>query len=320
MAPPEQRAQPWLSVIIPCYNQGRFLAAAIESVLNQRSGAVEVIVVNDGSSDGTAEVAARYAGRIRYLYQPNAGLSAARNTGLLEARGEFVLVLDADDYLYPDTLTMHAAVAARNLDADVFHGGVQYVDSLGHVLGQRDAERLTPDPFHALLAGNPLACHSLTIRRRALAEVGFFDIRLRAAEDWDLWLRLAVAGREFVPVPGALVAYRRHPGQMTTEFERMWSSGLTVLRKAWRHHPGCPLCGEARVRVKSRYYRWCSTLLWDEVMAATRQGKILAGAAMMIRHVCQSPVLLPLLTEEFLHRLRCSAGRLRRRRALPTDR
>ena len=101
---------PWVDVIIPCYNQGRFLTTAVDSVLAQSYPHVGVIVVDDGSTDDTPAVAARYGDRIRYLRKENAGLSAARNTGLLVARGEWVLFLDSDDTLPREMVAQHMAV------------------------------------------------------------------------------------------------------------------------------------------------------------------------------------------------------------------
>src|SRR5262249_54531372 len=96
--------EPRVDVIIPCYNQGRFLAQAVASVLAQTYPHVGAVVVDDGSTDDTPEVAARYGHRIRYVRKPNAGLGAARNSGLLEASADFVLFMDSDDFLRPDTI------------------------------------------------------------------------------------------------------------------------------------------------------------------------------------------------------------------------
>src|SRR5438445_3459559 len=101
-------------VIIPCYQQGQFLGQAIDSILAQTCPHVGVIVVDDGSPDQSAEVAAGYGDRIRYIRKENGGVSAARNTGLLEARAEFVLFMDGDDYLQPDALERHIEAVRAN--------------------------------------------------------------------------------------------------------------------------------------------------------------------------------------------------------------
>src|SRR5690349_757340 len=95
---------PLVSVIIPCYRQGQFLRTAIDSALAQSYPHIEVLVVNDGSDDDTETIAQSYAGRIQYLHRANGGLSAARNTGILQARGTYLKFLDADDHLHPEQI------------------------------------------------------------------------------------------------------------------------------------------------------------------------------------------------------------------------
>src|SRR5262249_13093161 len=115
----ERASEPFVSVIIPCYNQGHFLAQAIDTALRQTYPHVQVIVGDDGSTDEDRAGARRYGDRIPYSWQENAGVAVARNVGLLETQSEFVLFLDADDYLWPDLLEKHLEVARANRNGTV---------------------------------------------------------------------------------------------------------------------------------------------------------------------------------------------------------
>jgi glycosyltransferase involved in cell wall biosynthesis len=117
-----------VSVIIPCFNQGHFLATAIESVLQQTYPLVEVLVIDDGSQDTTQAIAARYAS-VRYFYQPNQGLAAARNTGLGRSQGTYLLFLDADDWLYPQAIALNIRYLEQNPGVAFVAGAYELVDS-----------------------------------------------------------------------------------------------------------------------------------------------------------------------------------------------
>ncbi len=225
---------PLVSVIIPCYNQGRFLAEAIESALGQTYPHVEVIVVNDGSTDETAEVAARYAGRIRYIEQENGGRCAARNRGLAEAKGDRVLFLDADDWLLPQALATLANGLADNERSEVVYCGWRMVAEDGTLLGEADPEPLPPDAFHALLSRNWGPVHCFLIARGRILQVGGWQEGLEASEDWEMFLRLAANGCRFFKVPGCLVAYRWYPTSSSKSYPEMWRTCLAP------YPPRCP--------------------------------------------------------------------------------
>jgi len=235
---------PVISVVIPCYNQGRFLGEAIESVLGQTYPHVEVVIVDDGSTDDTPVVAGRYDDRLIYVRKVNAGVNAARNTGILRATGEFVLFLDADDFLRSDALERHMAVALAAPTGVVFYGGWQEVGEQGQFISELSAPDLSPDPFQALVQQN-LPVHCFTVRRDAFAEVGLFNTRLKRNEEYDLWLRLAAAGCRFVAVPGIGAVYRRHAGGITADKLAMHMSTLALFERHLVLNRGNP----ARVQV-----------------------------------------------------------------------
>ena len=230
------------SLIIPTFNHARFVGAAIDSALAQTVSAFEVIVVDDGSTDETPAVLARYAGRVRVLRQENRGLSAARNAGLAAAHGTFVSFLDADDVMAPTKLTAQLEVLERS------HAiGWTYCDVLMETVvtgaTARASERFgyasrTLDGwlFPELIHGNFIPAIAPLVRRTALEVAGGFDERLTALEDWDMWLRLSLIA-EARYTPAVLVTYRIRPGGMSEDRARMDRNRFLVLDKINRTRP-----------------------------------------------------------------------------------
>jgi glycosyltransferase involved in cell wall biosynthesis len=189
-----------VSVVIPTYNYAKFVGRAIDSALAQTYSSVEVVVVDDGSSDDTPEVLARYGDRIRAIRQDNKGLSGARNTGLKAARGDYVALLDADDYWRPDKLEKQVALAERVPNVGAVGCVGEAVDRTGATLGfiRFDYPVSAPPDRTSEFRGVAAREHwvgcsasGALIPKRVLDDVGGFDETLRAAEDWDMWLRIA---------------------------------------------------------------------------------------------------------------------------------
>jgi glycosyltransferase involved in cell wall biosynthesis len=226
---------PYVSVIVPCYKQAQFLAQAVRSVMAQRFAAWECIIVNDGSPDATAEVSRSLVERdprIRYVEQSNQGLPAARNAGIDRARGRYLHFLDADDLLAPGGLGWLVTAMGGAEDRIVVMGhrffGVD-CDEAGAV----DVTPVAARPsLPSLVHFNPAPVHSYLSSRRAVDAVGGFELMLRACEDWDLWLRLALAGAELIHVPQIGAYYRRYPGTMSGDRQRMLSARTEVLLRA----------------------------------------------------------------------------------------
>ena len=223
-----------VSVIVPAYNQGRYLGDAIRSALAQTYRDLEVLVVDDGSTDDTRAVTRSFADpRVRYIHQANRGLSAARNTGIREASGEFLTFLDSDDQFLPEKLDLLLAAFDRNPALGFAAGEAVLIDEHGELMGEVFDRPLPADPSELLLA-NPLHVGSVLLRRSWQDRVGPFDESLRSYEDWDMWLRLARAGCPMAWVARPVSRYRFHGAQMTRIGSQMTAATFAVLDKTFR--------------------------------------------------------------------------------------
>ncbi|MCS7062099.1 MAG: glycosyltransferase [Anaerolineae bacterium] len=224
---------PTVSVVIPAYNQASFLGAAVHSVLAQTFPDYEAIIVDDGSTDNTPQVAAEFTDpRVRYLRQHNCGLSAARNTGIRNAVGELISFLDSDDLFFPDKLAVLVDALRARSDWGMVAGQSILIDEHGQSLGRSFATPL-PEQGAQLLLWNPLHVGSVLLRRGWLDRVGVFDETLRSYEDWDMWLRLARAGCRFGWVDRPVSLYRIHRAQMTRKGDQMTRATFAVLDKVF---------------------------------------------------------------------------------------
>jgi glycosyltransferase involved in cell wall biosynthesis len=224
--------EPGLSVVIPTYNRADLLGEAIDSVLAQDWPELELIVVDDGSTDETPEVLAGYGDRLRVIRQENAGESAARNTGILEARREFVALLDSDDYWLPGKLERQMEQLSGEPSLD---GSFTAYTRIGDV-PQEDVvldgwEGTQADALEHLLIGCRINTSTAIVRRSALIDVGLYDVTLRCAQDYDLWLRLAVRGYRMAYVPEPLATYRIHGGAVSLDAELVNTSTERVLER-----------------------------------------------------------------------------------------
>lgn len=223
-----------VSVIIPCFRQAHFLAEAIESALAQTHPHVEVIVVDDGSPDDTAAVAARYQA-VRYLRQSNQGLARARNAGFARSTGEYVVFLDADDRLLPEAVAVNCDQLESRPDCAFVAGHYRFVDANGILLDEWEAEPVESDPYLHLLKrnyiGNPA---TVMFRREAVRAVGGFRAWPTGAEDYDMYLRVT----RLFPVcrhGRLIVEYRRHGRAMSDNPVLMLIGTLRALRAQRRH-------------------------------------------------------------------------------------
>ncbi|MEM9774903.1 MAG: glycosyltransferase [Chloroflexota bacterium] len=217
-----------VSVIIPNYNHARYLPDAIDSILAQSYQNFEIIVVDDGSKDNSREVGATYKDQITYIYQDNAGLSAARNTGLRHAHGEFIGLLDADDMYEPNFMQTLATFLIHNKQVDGVYCGYQFVDDDGAPLPQVENRVISSDElYEAMWGGNFWVPESVLMRRGCYETAGPYDETLRACEDWDVWLRI-LSEHQVAGVADVLIRHRVLPGSMSSDPIRMLINRMQV--------------------------------------------------------------------------------------------
>jgi glycosyltransferase involved in cell wall biosynthesis len=222
------RAKPLVSVIIPCYNGERYLRQAIQSALGQDYPRVEVIVVDDGSTDRSSTIAHQYP--VRYLHQQNRGLSGARNSGIRISRGIYLAFLDADDRLRPEAISAGVRLLEHRPDCAMAVGDHVFISEDGsHATGSRK-DCLSAFHYEALLKSNFVEVTSSALFRRSVFDrVGHFDTRLRVAEDYDLYLR--IAKEHAICCHSTVVAeYRIHRGTLSSNSELMLVTTLDVLK------------------------------------------------------------------------------------------
>lgn len=276
---PVRREPTLVSVVMPCFNSERYLRAAVDSVLAQTYPHVELVAVDDGSSDGTRQILATYGSRITVLGEPNRGPYPARNLAMRHARGEFIAFLDADDYWLPDALSkLHGALASA--DADIAYCGWQNVgDGV-------TAEPYVPPPYEqgdaveAFLRTCPWPIHAALVRRTIVDRLGGFSEQRFSAMDYDFWLRALALTRNIVRVPEVLAFYRWHDaGQISAVKWRQVLDALAVQQDFVRANPHLVAhLPTARLRelTERRVVQYAYRALWK---------RDLASAHRLFRHV-----------------------------------
>ncbi len=223
---------PKVSIIMAVNNGAAFIRQAIESVLAQSFRDWELIVVDDGSMDETAQIVSEFGTRVVMLRQEQQGPSASRNHGLQVATGTYVAFLDADDLWHRDFLT--DTVKQLNQQEDSIVGvcvGWTYVNKDGSALGDQRSMRHASLTVTDFLLANPFPIHAALLRRATLVAHGGFDARLSGMEDWDLWLRLTAAGGRFAPINQCLAYYRLHGTTNSRNADTMRAGRLRAFGK-----------------------------------------------------------------------------------------
>jgi glycosyltransferase involved in cell wall biosynthesis len=316
--------QALVSIIIPTFNRAAYIADAIDSCLAQTYPNLEIIVVDDGSSDGTGTtLRQRYGQRIRYVYQENRGPGIARNRGIALARGEYIHFLDADDQLHFEKIAIGLAAFRRHPEVSVIHSHYQQVASDGVTPVETGPfESYSDDVYCELLrqTGCRVLISSSMFRSEALREVGGFadDERFRSAEDWDLFLRLALQFR-FHGINQKLVYRRMHNSMISDDklygaYGRLktiqnareygWKACMTAAEfdrlEAARHHVYALYLWQAGQRTEARRHFLSAAKVYPPL---ARQRRLYAFYARFL-----PPVALD-LTLGIVHGARRIAGR-----------
>ncbi len=247
---------PLISVIVPCYNYGRFLAETIGSLQRQTYANWECIIVDDGSTDDSAEKAKALAAadpRVKYYFQKNAGLSAARNTGLQKASGDFIQFLDADDLLASFKFEQEIGLFEANREIDIVYGDFVLLEDASGKFLRGKLPVIAMREVHPFLdfcrrweKDFSIPIHSFLFRRSCFAQVTF-NTALPTHEDLDVHLRIALAGKKYLAHNDRVAVYRVHAKSMVNDVTRMHRGYLLVLASL------NPLDGTFRRAVRWRY-------------------------------------------------------------------
>lgn len=273
-----------VSVVVPCFNQARYLRSAIESALGQSPPPLECIVVDDGSTDETAALAKSLG--VIVLTQPNRGVSEARNAGLAAARGDLVVFLDADDELLPDALAhgTTALAAADRLSAVV--GCCQVMDALGRPLRARQHAIDPSDLYGEWLSKNFVWTPGAAMfKRTALARIGGFPAGRGPAADYAVYLRFARTS-EIATHAHEVVRYRQHDASMSRDSGLMLRQTLLVLQQEQREAPRA--LRPAFARGRGAWRTWYGQQILDGLRAAWMSGRFGRAQALaaltLVRH------------------------------------
>lgn len=227
-----------LSVICPCYNQGEFLAESVNSILIQDFQDWELIVINDGSTDNTLELAMSYSfkdSRIKVINQQNQGLSASRNAGIIASCGNWLHFLDADDKLLEKAFSSVLTYQNQDPEIDVIIGSYSYFKGnsffYSHIFDERVLEL---DSFFKSNVAPPV---SFFISKSCQEKVGLFDLTLKSCEDWDFWIRAAKVGAKIKTIQDVLAGYRYVPNSMSRNPVQMFKALQEVSFRAVRKDP-----------------------------------------------------------------------------------
>lgn len=294
-----------VTVVIPAWNAEAWIERALDSVLGQTRPPDELIVVNDGSTDGTESLVRTYGDPVRLLSQENRGLSAARNVGIEVARGRWVAFLDADDYWLPEKLEKQLELIEREPRLGFVSAAarLEYEDGTDAGCWSCVDEAEQGYVLETLFRNNAAVAGSgsaVIARRDLLLELGGFDTCLKSLEDIDMWMRLAaVASYACVREPMVVIARRR--GSMSRNLEQMKHNACCVMRKN-RHLLG---------RHSGRYWRWCyAGMLTDYAKWEIRTGRRRQALGTLLKAAAYSPVGRGRLIASLLFAAALAPGRL----------
>lgn len=280
---------PLVSVIIPCFNQARFLPDCIASLQAQTCPHWEAIIVNDGSPDDTREVALKLSEvepRIRYIEQDNRGLSGARNAGIAESSGEFIQFLDADDLLMPEKLQLQLMALKTCHGLAFSYCDFYYCDAMD--TSKEVLKGLYPPPkFRMVRALHDLAlrweddlsipAHCFLLDARFFTDHKIrFDVNLPNHEDWDCWMRILAFDPCVVHIDSKLAVYRVHATSMSHQRKEMGKGFLSAVRKQKKQlkddHEVVELLNLQLVKIKKRYHFYLSTAaIWRQLNLVLRR-------------------------------------------------
>jgi len=244
---------PRVSVIIPCYNYAHYLAEAIDSALAQSHSDVEIVVLDDGSTDDTAAVAARYGASVRYVRQDNRGLPAARNAGVAASTGPLLAFLDADDVWLPDKLAKQLDELTHTPVPGLISGAMEACDAAGRPLGIRKPALEPGRTYPEIVIRGTAPPSTFLVPRTIFERVGGFDETMPTMEDLDLCLRIAKQ-HQIRHVTDVVGLYRDHGAGLSTRPDKVYPGYISIYTRLLDERAtGVPL-GLVRRRLSSFHY------------------------------------------------------------------
>jgi glycosyltransferase involved in cell wall biosynthesis len=281
---------PLVSVVVPAFNAAPTIGSTLDSITRQTYRRLDVVIVDDGSTDETNSVVRRFCLsdlRMRLIEQPNSGVAAARNAGIRASKGDFVAFIDADDLWHPTKIERQLrALLEQGPDVALVYSPFRVIDGEGNVIASARRQRASGWVLDRHLKTNIVGNgSSILVRKSVLHEFGGFDpwLRQQGAEGCeDLLLQLRIASRyQFCEVPEYLVAYRRHGGSMSADRDRMIRSGMLAIRRALSE---CAAPARSTRGVLARYE-------WKRLKLAVRKGDRNEASA-MLRALCSTPEII----------------------------
>lgn len=298
---PTTDPSPAVSVVIPAYNGAWCVGRAIDSVLAQSCQDFELIVVNDGSTDGTSRVLAGYGAALRVIEQPNGGLSNARNTGIQAARGRYIAFLDADDWWLPGKLEQQLALMESRPELVFCSTSVRLEAPDGSPLGEWLGRPSALPTLEAIFAENAFVAGSgsaVLARRDAVRQAGGFDESLASLEDIDMWMRLAAVG-DYACLDQPLAVILKRPGSMSGNLAVMRKCALGVMTKNRPLLPRARQGGfwrQAYAGMLSDYAKWA----WRAGLRRQALGDV--ATALTLAPIARGRLLLGLLAAMLMNR------------------
>jgi glycosyltransferase involved in cell wall biosynthesis len=276
-----------VSIVIPAYNSAATLGETLDACRAQRHTPIEIIVVDDGSSDETVQIAERYG--VRLIQQANQGPAIARNTGIAAAKGDYIQFCDSDDVLHPEKIARSMALIESRPDVALVYCRMQSIDEEGRIL--TDAALVPPEDYFGeewlfcriLKAnGSPIQTSTILVRKAALEAVGVYraDPTHRCAEDWDLLLRLA-QNYPFLGIPEVMLNYRHTAGSLTTKPLLMAQGRLqtVIYARDYKARPNC-MNDEVYNRFEAARYHVLAMAYWQEAQRQEARRAFLKAAAL----------------------------------------
>lgn len=259
---------PRVSVVIPAYNSMTYLPETVESVLQQTFTDFEVLIVDDGSADAIEQWAATIAdSRVRFVRQSNQGVSVARNLGITQAQGEYIAFLDADDLWECSKLEKQVRYMENHPTIGLVHSWVTLIDAKSRPLNKQLTSTAEGTVWQSLIIRNAIACCSVLVRRECFATAGLFDPLIRSAEDWEMWIRIALhypIGLMREP----LARYRVLPTSKSKNIQLVERSIAQIIEKTFQSIPS------ELLHLKSRSYGYAYFYLaWKALQSKDKDVK-----------------------------------------------